>query len=56
MEKFYNVLINLMPKKLIYLTAIRLMAHATMGKYGKTEVPGLTITEALKRYGDDFKL
>jgi len=56
MEKFYNVLINLMPKKLIYLTAIRLMAHATMGKYGKTEVPGITAMKALRRYGNDFKL
>ncbi len=41
---------RLMPKCIVKWCAIRLMAHATCGKYGDTEVPKLGIITALKRW------
>lgn len=39
-----------LPRWLVKWAIIRLMAHATTGKYGSTIVPELTIAEALKRW------
>lgn len=39
-----------MPRIIVYWCAIRLMTHATGGKYSKTVVPDLTVVEALKRW------
>lgn len=46
-------LVYRLPRWLIYWAAIRLIAHATMGKYDKQVVPKLTAMDALKRWGDD---
>ena len=50
---FYLGLAWLIPSKLCYFCFVRVMAHATTGKYGNTVVPDLTGMEALKRFGDD---
>lgn len=39
-----------MPGWLVYWCSIRLMAHATTGRYGDTEAPSLSIMDALKRW------
>jgi hypothetical protein len=41
-----------MPKWLVYWASIRLISHATTGKYGNQIVPELTATDALKRWED----
>lgn len=45
-----------LPKRLVYLSAIRVMAHATTGKYGNTIVPELAGMEAIKRWEVDLGL
>jgi len=37
----------LLPKKIVYWAAIRLITHATTGKYSDVVVPELTAMEAL---------
>lgn len=39
-----------MPKTIVYWCAIRLMAHATVGKYGNQVVPELKAMDALERW------
>lgn len=39
-----------LPRWLVYWCAIRVIAHATQGKYGNTIVPELTAMDALKRW------
>jgi hypothetical protein len=39
-----------LPRWLVYLAAVRLIAHATTGKYGTQIVPDLLAMEALKRW------
>ena len=36
-----------LPRRLVYFCAMRLMAHATTGKYETTVVPELTAMDAL---------
>lgn len=43
---------NHLPRWLVYWAAIRLMAHATTGKYDTTIVPELNAIDALKRWED----
>ncbi len=40
----------LVPRRLAYWCAIRVIAHATQGKYSNQEVPALSAMEALKRW------
>ena len=37
-------------KRIIYWSAIRLIAYGTQGKYGNTIVPDLSAMDALKRW------
>lgn len=39
-----------LPKQVVYWCAIRLVAHATTGKYSNQNVTQLTATEALERW------
>jgi hypothetical protein len=43
---------RLLPRQVVYWAAIRLMAHATQGKYSTQVVPELTAMDALKRWND----
>lgn len=54
--KFLYWLIKRMSKRLKYLTAIDVIAYATVGKYSKTVVSELTAMEATKRFADDFNI
>lgn len=40
------------PRRLAYFCAIRVGAHATVGKYGDTVVPELHFMDALKRWDE----
>lgn len=51
-EKFWFWLAWRLPRSLVYFAAIRMFAHGTTGKYGDTEAPGLTVSDALRRWGD----
>jgi len=42
-----------LPKRLVMWCSVRLIAHATQGKYSETVVPELTAMDALKRWEDD---
>jgi hypothetical protein len=42
-----------MPRSLVYWCSIRLMVHATVGRYASQVVPELTAVDALKRWGDN---
>lgn len=42
----------LMPRRLVYWCAIRLMANATTGEHSSQVVPDLTAMDALKRWAD----
>jgi len=50
-EKLVQFIVwRLLSKTMIYYAAIRLISHATTGKYSQTEVPKLTAIEALDRW------
>lgn len=46
----YQILARYLPKKLIYFSAIQLVAEATSGKYGNTVVPEIGAMDAIGRY------
>jgi hypothetical protein len=41
-----------LPRRLVYWAAIRLMAHATCGKWSSHPVPQVNIIDALHRWED----
>jgi hypothetical protein len=43
-----------LPKSLVYWCAIRLMAHATTGKYSNQVVPELLAMDALQRWPIEY--
>ncbi|HEX8838231.1 MAG TPA: hypothetical protein VF748_14915 [Candidatus Acidoferrum sp.] len=49
-EKFQLWLAWKMPRRLVYWCAIRLLAHATTGKYSATLVSDLRAVDALDRW------
>lgn len=49
-EKICEWLAWKLPRRLVYWSAIRLMAHATAGEYGSTCPSELNVIEALKRW------
>jgi hypothetical protein len=49
-ENFSRWLAWKLPRQLVYWCAIRLIAHATQGKYSATVAPDLGAIEALKRW------
>ena len=54
--KFWYWVVDRLPKQLVYFCSMKVMAHATTGKYGNTIVPELPGMEAIQRYGDDYKI
>ncbi len=53
-EKIWQWLAGRLPSGLIYWAAIHVIAHATSGKHGDTEIQELSALEAVGRYGEDF--
>ncbi len=49
-ENFWPWLAQRMPRKLVYWCAIRLMAHATTGRYSTCCPDRVTILQALDRW------
>lgn len=54
-EKIQMKIAWLMPKWLVKWCVIRLMPHATQGKYRNQNVPELTCIQALKRWGKEYE-
>ena len=52
-EAFWSKLASWMPRRLVYYCTIRLLVHATTGKYGNTVVPDLAAMDALERWHDE---
>lgn len=53
-DSFAQRVAELLPRQIIYFAAIKLIAYASSGKYGSTDVSKLSAMDALKRYGDDL--
>jgi hypothetical protein len=49
-ERLWVNLAWLMPRRLVYWCAVRLLAHATTGRYSRTVVPELDALTALRRW------
>ncbi len=49
-EKIWIFIAWCLPRKLVMWASIRLIAHATQGKYGSTIVPELSAMDAVKRW------
>jgi hypothetical protein len=49
-ERFLMTIAWALPRELAKWCAVRVMAHATTGKYGSEETPGLLAIDALKRW------
>jgi hypothetical protein len=49
-EKLWIKISWLLPRKLVYWACIRLIAHATTGKFSNQIVPELTAMDALERW------
>jgi hypothetical protein len=49
-ERFVLALVWRLPRWLVYWCAIRLIAHATTGRYGGQVVPDLRAMDALERW------
>lgn len=53
---FWYWLVDRLPRKLVYFCFMKVMAHATTGKYGYTVVPELGGMDAVERYANDFRV
>jgi hypothetical protein len=53
MDKLSRWIANHLPRDVIYFAAIRLMAHATQGRWGTQVVPDLTVIVALDRWAEE---
>jgi hypothetical protein len=51
-ERALTALVWRLPRKVVYWSAIRLLAHATTGRWSSQVVPELYIFDALKRWED----
>jgi hypothetical protein len=49
-ERFWNWVALHLPRKLVYFAGIRLWVHGTGGEYENTDVTGLLMVDALKRW------
>lgn len=49
-EKFWMWIAWRLPKELVKWASVRLLAHATQGKWSDQVVPELLATDALKRW------
>jgi len=52
MTKLYKMIADSLPKIIVYWCVIRVIAHATTGRYADQIVPELTAIDALKRWHD----
>lgn len=51
--KFFRGLAYRLPKELVYWTSIRLLSHATQGKWAEQIVPDLLAMDALQRWENE---
>lgn len=53
-KPLWHILAYILPADLVYFAVIRLVAHATTGKYGSTNVVKLSAMDALERWRTDL--
>jgi hypothetical protein len=53
LDKAIDMLVTLLPARLIYRCGIAIWGHGTIGRYEGTPVEGLTLEEALRRWRED---
>ena len=54
LEKFLWWIAYKLPRKLVYLCAIRVWSYATTGKYGNTEATAITFVDGIKRWDEQW--
>lgn len=52
-EKVQRKIVWLLPRSIVMRAYIRVLAHATSGKWGNTIVADITAMEALKRWDEE---
>ena len=52
-ERLLNRIAWMLPARIVYFAAIRLVEHATTGPYGQTEAPAITAMDAIERWEKD---
>jgi hypothetical protein len=52
MDAFWQWVANMLPRNLVYWSAIRLIAHATMGRWSGEKVTEVTAVAALSRWDE----
>lgn len=52
-DKLWRWVASKLPRKLVYLAAIRMWAFATSGDYSDTDASTLTVVDALTRWTKD---
>ena len=53
MREFIRWAVKYFPKRVVYFCAMRVIAHATTGKYFNQIVPDLTAIDAVERWAMD---
>jgi hypothetical protein len=53
MDAFWQWVANMLPRNLVYWSAIRLIAHATMGRWSDEQVTEVTAVAALRRWDEE---
>lgn len=49
-ERIPDAIARRLPRRVVYYAAIRLWAHGTTGRYGRTIAPELTVADAIERW------
>ena len=53
MDAFWQWVANMLPRNLVYWSAIRLIAHATMGRWPDEQVTEVTAVATLRRWDEE---
>jgi hypothetical protein len=53
---FWYWLVDRLPHKLVYFCFMKVMSHATTGKYSSTITTDITGMEAIERYDNDHNV
>lgn len=51
-EGLARAIVARLPRRIVYWASIRVMAHATQGRWSSQEVPSLYAMDALKRWDE----
>jgi hypothetical protein len=54
-EKVLTIIAAMIPRKIVYWCGVRMVSHATTGKYSSQVVPELTIDQLFTRWENDSR-